>query len=46
MVLAMIKAYNINLTVDKNIDWKKLQTRFIEIYKKQYAKNLNFIHIQ
>ena len=37
--LAMIKeAYNINLTVDKNIDWKKLQTRFIEIYKKQYAK--------
>ena len=36
--LAMIKeAYNINHVVDKNINWRKLQTRFIEIYKNQYA---------
>ena len=36
--LAMIKeAYKINSTFDKDINWKKLQTRFIEIYKKHYV---------
>ena len=32
----MIKeAYNINLTVDKNIDWKKLQTFYYYMHKKK-----------
>ncbi len=36
--LSMIKeAYKINSTFDKDINWKSLQTRFIEIYKKQYV---------
>ena len=37
--LAMIKeAYRINNELDININWKKLQSRFLEIYKERYLK--------